>query len=213
MFGYAALSGLESYLPQADGHASPLWYPLAYSAKLVIVIGLLWRCRSTWRDLRPLPGPATALLGVLLGLLVAALWIGLDGLYPALPFLGQRAGFDPGAMAPATRWVFIAVRMLGLAVVVPIVEELFWRSFLIRWLIDPNFLHVPIGRVTPMAAAVTSVLFALVHPEWLPALLTGLLWAWLLWQSKSLFACALSHAVANLALGLYVIVTGDWKYW
>ena len=51
------------------------------------------------------------------------------------------------------------------------------------------------------------------HPEWLPALLTGLLWAWLLWQTKSVSACVVSHAVANLALGLHVITTGDWKYW
>ena len=64
-----------------------------------------------------------------------------------------------------------------------------------------------------MAAAVTSVMFALVHPEWLPALLTGALWAWLLWQTRSLAACVVSHATANLALGVYVIATGDWKYW
>ena len=99
------------------------------------------------------------------------------------------------------------MRMLGLVVLVPLIEELFWRSFLIRWLIDPDFQKVPIGRVTPMAAAVTSVAFALVHPEWLPALLTGALWAWLLWQTRSLTACVVSHATANLALGIYVIAT------
>ena len=60
---------------------------------------------------------------------------------------------------------------------------------------------------------VTSVAFALVHPEWLPAVLTGALWAWLLWQTRSLTACLVSHATANLALGIYVIATGDWKYW
>ena len=97
---------------------------------------------------------------------------------------------------------------------VPLIEELFWRSFLIRWLIDPDdFQRVPIGRMTPFAAGGTAVLFALAHPEWLPALITGLLWAWLLWQTKSLSACLISHAVANLALGIYVMATGDWKYW
>jgi uncharacterized protein len=72
---------------------------------------------------------------------------------------------------------------------------------------------VPIGKVTPLAAAVTSVAFGLAHPEWLPGLITGLAWAWLVWRTKSLSACVVSHAVANLALGLYVIATGDWKYW
>jgi CAAX prenyl protease-like protein len=94
-----------------------------------------------------------------------------------------------------------------------LVEELFWRSFLMRWLIDPDIFKVPVGRVTPVAAAVTSVVFALAHPEWLPALLTGLLWAWLLWQTKSLAACLISHATANLALGVFVIASGAWKFW
>jgi CAAX prenyl protease-like protein len=116
-------------------------------------------------------------------------------------------------MPPAGRIGFVAVRMLGLVVVVPLIEELFWRSFLMRWVIDPNFARVPIGRVTPLAAVVTSGLFALAHPEWLPALITGAAWAWLLWQTKSLSACFVSHAVANLGLGLYVLSTGAWKFW
>ena len=56
-----------------------------------------------------------------------------------------------------------------------------------RIVIDPEFERVPVGRVTPASAAVTSLFFALAHPEWLPALLTGLAWAWLLWKSKSLW--------------------------
>ena len=84
---------------------------------------------------------------------------------------------------------------------VPVVEELFWRSFLMRWLINPDFHLVPVGRVTVPAAVVTSIMFALVHPEWLPAVITGGLWAWLLWRTGSLAACAVSHVVANLRWG------------
>jgi CAAX prenyl protease-like protein len=102
-------------------------------------------------------------------------------------------------MSPAWRLGFYAARLTGLVLLVPLIEELFWRSFLIRWLIDPDFRRVTIGRVTLMSAGVTSVLFALAHPEWLPALLTGALWAWLLHQTKSLGACVISHVVANLA--------------
>jgi CAAX prenyl protease-like protein len=213
MFAYVALGGLESYLPSSDGHPSPFWYPLAYAARVVVVAVLAWRYRATWRDFRPWPTTATLILAVLIGLLVWGMWIGLDGLYPPLPFLGKRVGFDAGVLAPVPRWAFVVVRMLGLVVVVPLIEELFWRSFLIRWLIDPDFDKVHLGRITPLAAVVTSVLFALVHPEWLPALVTGALWAWLLWRTRSLAACLLSHATANLALGLYVIATRDWKYW
>jgi uncharacterized protein len=213
MIAYVALGALESYLPSNDGQPSPVWYPLAYTARVVVVALVAWRYRATWSDFRPWPSATATALAVLIGVIVWGLWIGLDGLYPALPFLGKRVAFDLGVMSPATRCAFVAARMLGLVVIVPLVEELFWRSFLIRWLIDQEFEKVPIGRITPAAAVVTSVCFALVHPEWLPALLTGALWVWLLATTRSLGACLVSHATANLVLGLYVIAAGDWKYW
>lgn len=213
MFAYVGLTALEGYLPQVVGKPSPTWYPLAYSAKLLIVALLAYHYRSTWSDFRPPPTIGKIILGILTGLLVWGAWVGLDGRYPAMPFLGSRTAFDPRELTPIARWAFIGVRLLGLVVLVPVIEELFWRSFLMRWSIDTEFLRVPIGKVTPTAAAVTSALFALAHPEWLPALLTGAIWAWLLWWTRSLSACAVSHATANLALGVYVIATHDWKFW
>lgn len=213
MAGFLAITTLEGYLPTVAGQPDPTWYPVLYAVKVVVVSALAWACRSTWRDLSPRPGLKSLALAVVVGLAIAALWVGLDGLYPALPFLGKRTSFDPGVLSPAAKWGFIIVRMLGLVLLVPLIEELFWRSFLMRWVIENEFERVPIGRVTPLAAAVTSVCFGLAHPEWLPGVLTGLAWAWLLHATKSLSACVVSHVVANLALGLYVIATGDWKYW
>jgi CAAX prenyl protease-like protein len=213
MCAYVALGALESYVAVHDGQPSPLWYPLAYAARAVIVAILAWRYRATWIDLRPAPGKGAVGLAVLVGIIVWALWIGLDGRYPPLPLGGKRAAFDVGILAPGPRWAFITVRLAGLVVLVPLIEELFWRSFLVRWLSDPDFHKVPIGKVTPLAAAATSVMFALVHPEWLPGLITGALWAWLLAHTRSVGACVISHATANLALGVYVVASGDWKYW
>jgi uncharacterized protein len=212
MVAFLLLTSVESYLPLLDGKPHPFWYPVAYAVKIIVVVAVAWACRATWRDLRPMPGPRTLALAALLGGVVTLLWVGLDGLYPVIP-LGKRSAFDPNVLPVAGKVSFLAVRLLGLVVVVPLIEELFWRSFLMRWIIDPNFAQVPIGKVTPAAAAVTSGLFALAHPEWLPALLTGLLWSWLLWHTKSLTACVVSHVVANLALGIYVLSTGDWKFW
>jgi CAAX prenyl protease-like protein len=186
---------------------------LAYTLKVLVVASLAFLYRRTWADFRPMPRPQSIALAVMTGLCVFVLWIKLEGWYPALPLLGKRTGFDPGTLSAAWKLPFLTVRFLGLVLLVPLIEELFWRSFLIRWLIDPNFLKVPIGQVTPSAAAITSAVFAFSHPEWLPALLTGLLWVWLLWQTRSLSACLISHAVANLALGIHVVATGDWKYW
>jgi uncharacterized protein len=214
MVGFLAMTAAEGYLPTRGGGIDPLWYPVVYAIKVAVVSVLAWMSRSAWRDLSPRPSLGALALATALGLGVAALWVGLDGLYPELPFLGgKRSSFDPNTMPRAGMIAFVAVRLLGLVVLVPLIEELFWRSFLMRWVIDQDFARVPIGRVTPLAAGVTSVAFGLAHPEWLPGLITGLAWAWLVWQTKSITACVISHAIANLALGLYVIATGDWKYW
>jgi uncharacterized protein len=216
MFVYLGLTALEGYLPQLLGKpdGAPAIYPIAYAVKLLVVALLAWHYRATWHDFRPRPKAGAIALGVMTGFIVCAGWVGLDGLYPKFAFLGgSRSAFDPFVLDPVWRWAFLAVRLLGLVVLVPVFEELFWRSFLLRWLIDNDFTRVPIGKVTPLAAGATSVLFALAHPEWLPALLTGALWAWLLWWTKSLSACLISHVTANLLLGIYVIVTHDWKFW
>ena len=151
-----------------------------------------------------LVGPASAsplrslVLAIVAGLIVFELWVGLEGWYPELPFLGKRTGLDPDTLTPAWKWPFIVVRFFGSgdpgapdrrAVLAVVPDPLADRS--------RTSAKVPIGRVTPLAAGVTSVVFAFAHPEWLPALLTGLLWAGLLWQTRSVSACVLSHAVAN----------------
>ena len=215
MATFLVLTSLEGYLPAAEGSPSA-WYPLAYAAKVAIVTVVVIACRSAWRDLRPRPSAGSMAMAVGLGLAVTALWVGLDGLYPTTGSLGKRTGFDPGAMAdPAGRFAFIAVRLYGLVLLVPLFEELFWRSFAIRYVIDPDdFTRVPIGRVTPMAAGATAIVFAMAHPvEWLPAVLTGLAWAWLVHRTKSITACAISHATANLALGVYVLTAHEWRFW
>lgn len=211
---FLALSTLESYLPTAaKGAPSPVWYPLAYAVKVAVVAGLFWPCRSILRDLSPWPSAAGTALSVGLGLAVTAIWVGLDGHYPTFKALGERQAFDPATMPPAARAAFLTVRMLGLVVLIPLVEELFYRSFVMRYVVDPDYRKVPIGRVTPLGLGVTTAVFGLSHPEWLPAVLTGLAWGWLVARTKSVSACVLSHATANLALGIYVLYTHDWKWW
>ena len=213
---FVGLTSCENLFPRtAVGAPTIAFYPWIYAIKLGLVVMTIWLSRSTWRDLRPWPTPAAAALAGAIGLAVALVWVGADGYYPTWGTVGARAAYDPMTLTPASRAAFLAVRFFGLVLVVPLFEELFWRSFAVRWLIDPDrFEAVPIGRVTLAAAAITAGLFALEHPaEWLPALGTGFAWAWLLRWSRSVSACFLSHAVANLALGIYVILTGDWKFW
>jgi CAAX prenyl protease-like protein len=214
MAGYLVLTSLEGTISAGPGGApSPVWYPLAYTVKVAVVAALMWACRATWRDLPPWPSVSSLATAVALGVLVIVAWVALDGHYPTLGAAGTRSAFNPNVLRPAARGAFVAVRLLGLVVLVPVFEELFWRSFLIRWLINDDFTRVPMGRVTLLSAIGSSGLFAMAHPEWLPALLTGLAWAWLLKHTQSLAACVVSHMTANLTLGLYVLATGEWKFW
>lgn len=221
MATYLIATSLEGYLPRSGsggGGIHPTYYPLAYAGKVALVAVLLLVGRSVWRpDLRVWPTRRGWRLAGVIGLVVTLGWVGLERLpYPRVPGMaGSRPAFDPGVLRPFARVAFLAVRFFGLVALVPLMEELFWRSFLMRLVIDPdsNFERVPAGQVTPVAGVVTAVLFAAAHPEWLPALLTGLAWAWLLARTGSLVACVASHAVANLGLGLYVLATGHWTLW
>jgi CAAX prenyl protease-like protein len=215
MVTFLLLTSAEDWLPKGAEGAHSSYYPLYYAFKIAVVAVVCWLGRSTWVDLAPRPGWKSLAMAVGLGVLVTVLWVGLDGLYPTFGGVGSRAAFNPKTLSPAAKVGFLAVRMLGLVLIVPFFEELFWRSFVVRWIIDPDdFRKVPIGRVTLAAGAITAVLFAVEHPaEWLPALLTGALWAWLLHQTRSVSACFVSHALANLGLGIYVLATGQWKFW
>src|SRR4051812_17139020 len=99
MAGFLAITTLEGYLPLVAGQPNPTWYPILYAVKVAVVTALVWACRSTWRDLVPLPGLKSLALAIVIGLTIAALWVGLDGYYPELPFLGKRTSFDPGVLS------------------------------------------------------------------------------------------------------------------
>ena len=150
-------------------------------------------------------------LSLLTGILIFILWINMDWGFATL---GEPQGFDPGRIPEgATRTVMIAVRLAGAVLVVPIMEELFWRSFLLRYIIEPDFMKVAIGRFTWFSFLATMVLFGLEHNHYLAGMMAGAFFNLLLYRTKSIAQCILSHAVANLALGIYVLKTGNWQFW
>jgi CAAX prenyl protease-like protein len=113
----------------------------------------------------------------------------------------------------AQRNVFLAFRVVGAVIVVPLMEELFWRAFLIRWLINENFKSVPVGAFTWLSFAVTAGLFGAEHSEWLAGLICGVLYNGLYYKRKDVFSCVVAHAVSNAALAVWVLSRGDWKFW
>jgi len=167
-----------------------------------------------WRRYYDFSRPRQPILALIVGVVVLVIWIAPQAF---LGFSGRYDGFDPfffGASGPAF-WLNISLRFLKLAVVVPIIEEIFWRGFLLRWVIDVDFTRVPFGTFSwPSFLAVTAG-FVLEHQmsDWPAAVFTGMLYNFIAYRTKSLTACILSHAATNLLLGVYVLHTGQWGFW
>jgi len=210
----------------AQSNANLIWL---YPVKIVAVAGTLWLFRNLYPELRP----GFAWLAVGIGLVAIAIWIAGDPFYPKVDELLFRsetglsqllhspppkmtAGpvFDPTLIQPVlSRWLFIAGRVAGAVLVVPVMEELFWRGFLIRWLDNEDFRMVPVGVFSWRAFAITVALFGAEHNQWLAGLICGALYNWLLRRTRSITACVIAHAVSNAALAAWVLARGDWKFW
>ena len=115
-------------------------------------------------------------------------------------FWRQYRELDEG---PAPGW------LAGATLVVPVMEEIFWRSFLLRWLQHPRFQSVDPTGVGLKALVISSVLFGTEHNLWFAGILAGLAYGWLYKRSGNLWVPVLAHAVTNASLGAYVLITGS----
>lgn len=203
---YMAFLGVQSRFPAE----SLVWlYPL----KALVVAAALVAFHRRYEELRPPFSP----LALLTGALAIALWIALDPFYPGLSRVmggAAQAPFDPSAITDATqRLAFLVFRVAGAVIVVPLMEELFWRGFLIRWLVKDDFRQVPVGTFTPLSFGATVVLFGVEHEQWLAGMLCGALYNGLLYRTKNLTDCVVAHATSNALLAAWVLARGDWKFW
>lgn len=187
--------------------AYPHW-PLARAIAAAALLALFWRHYSELRNAR-LPA-RVALASMAVGLAVFAAWIALDQDWarsgPA------REGFDPTA-GGAFDWLGTVGRFLVLAAVVPVMEELFWRSFLMRWIDARDFLAREARQATRLALALSSALFAMEHSLWLAGLIAGLAYGWLYIRTNNLWAPVVAHTVTNAILGIWIVATGSWHLW
>ena len=155
-----------------------------------------------------------------LGVAVFLLWIGPDALIPGYRahwlFQNPITGTIQVSMPPGLREdrFQLILRLARAALLVPILEELFWRGWLMRWLIETDFEKVPLGAYALGAFWITAILFASEHgPYWEVGLITGAIYNWWMIRTKSLPDLYVTHGVTNLCLSLYVIATGKWEYW
>ncbi|HSR07674.1 MAG TPA: CAAX prenyl protease-related protein, partial [Bryobacteraceae bacterium] len=159
-------------------------------------------------------------VSVLVGAAIFVLWIGPDLLFPQYRslflFNNSVVGTARSSLTEAARHdvPVLFLRTLRAVAIVPIVEELFWRGWLLRWVIHNDFEKVPLGAYTALSFWTVALLFASEHgPYWDVGLVAGIIFNWWMIRTKSLGDLILAHAVANACLSGYVIAAGKWEYW
>ena len=205
---FIGILAVKSYLPVPEVALYAIW-------TVAIGLTLLWVSRHVL-DFR-LRNPLGT---ILIGIAVFLIWIGPDLLAPGYRshwlFQNRVTGELSTSITEAGRVDLVTVlfRVVRAVALVPMVEELFWRAFLMRWLINPNFESVPLGKYAPTAFWITAFLFASEHgPYWDVGLAAGVIYNYWLIRTRSLGDVIWAHAITNGALSAYVILAHKWAYW
>jgi CAAX prenyl protease-like protein len=181
-----------------------------YPVKILLVAALLalfWRQYDELADFRL--SLTQALVAAAVGVLVLVLWINLDAPWM---IVGASPGFDPRE-GGRIDWPLAAIRLAGAALVVPVMEELFWRSFLMRWIVASDFKSVEPSQLGLKSFVISVVLFGIEHNLWLAGVVAGAAYSLLYMRHRRLWSPILAHAVTNGLLGIWVLRTGSWSFW
>jgi CAAX prenyl protease-like protein len=213
-----------------DSAANPLGiryehYPILYTVKIALTILAMGFVAPGYRQF----GFRLSPLALVVGAIGVVLWIWLCSLHlePKLlgPLglgsiidMGERPAYNPLeqlAACPVCAYSFLAVRFLGLALIVPIIEEFFLRGFLMRYISDDrHWPELSFGDISRGGLIAGTVVPMLMHPaELLAALVWFSLVTWLMLRTKNIWNCVAAHAVTNLLLGIYVVTFQQWQLW
>jgi len=201
------------------GEASRYWF---YLVKTLVGFGLIWAMRPLVSEMRwKLRWEA-----VVVGAAVFVVWVGLSSEWVTQPGVWVKLGLSKSAAeAPkwnphlqfgdgsALAWLFIVTRVAGSAIVVPPLEEVFYRSFLYRYIAKADFKSAPLGQFAWTPFLLTAAVFGFVHREWLAGILCGLAYQGLVIWKKRLGDAMVAHAITNFLLGLWVVWKGAWQFW
>jgi uncharacterized protein len=183
--------------------------------RVTVMAAVLWFIARPVIDLRVRHLWATLAIGAL----VFVVWIAPDVLFKGYRhfWLFENAVTGKASTSFSSTdlsWPVLTLRMIRAVVIVPIVEELFWRAWLMRWIIDADFQKIPLGKYTAQSFWIVAALFASEHgPYWDVGLAAGIVYNWWMVRARSLGDLILTHAVTNFILGAYVIAFGKWEYW
>jgi CAAX prenyl protease-like protein len=194
----------------------PLRPEVLHPIRFVVVLAVILLVSRKYLSLRP----AHPLGSIGIGIAVFLIWIGPDLLFGYRHhwlFENSLMGKAASSLSPALQhdFFFLTIRVLSSMALVPILEELFWRGWLMRWLINSqDFLKVPLGTYQAAAFWIVAILFASEHGVyWEVGLAAGIIYNWWIIRTKNLADCILAHAITNGILAVYVLSSGQWQYW
>jgi hypothetical protein len=176
--------------------------------------------------------PAAWIITSLVGIFGIFLWIAPyhffeDIMYYQIPILGNEniylsltfGGKSDPTYLPfeelAKNWQipFIAVRMFGAVLMVPLFEELAVRSLVTRFSVDEEYKKVPVGFYTKWSFIIAFGISTFAHPWWFVAVLWSITLFWIYYYYKNILLCVWAHLIANLILAIYVLETGHYYLW
>jgi CAAX prenyl protease-like protein len=202
------------------GAASAYWF---YFAKTIVGAWLIFEMRPLVFEMRW----AVSWEAILVGVGIFAVWVGISGEWTTQDSLWGKIGLAHPQTIPAKiwnpnlqfgansalAWVFILTRVLGSTFIVPPIEEVFYRSFLYRYIAAQNFLSVPLNKFLPLPFFATAIVFGFSHNEWLAGILCGAAFQWLVIRKNRLGDAMTAHAITNFLLGVWIVWRGAWNFW
>jgi uncharacterized protein len=205
---FLAFLGVKGIFPFGPGFEYPLRV-IVVSAAIIVF------------SRKVIPSHASApIQSTLCGLAIFIIWVIPDLIWPSYrshwlfqnSFTGTVASSLPDDIR--VNAIFLIFRIVGTVIIVPIIEELFWRGWLMRYLINHNFDAVKLGAYSAFSFWLPAILFASEHgPYWDVGLVAGVVFNLWLIRTRNLADCILAHAVANGCLAVYVVLQHQWQYW
>ena len=192
------------------------WKFWLYAAKVFVGAWLIWQMRPFVTEMRW----AFSWEAIVVGVVIFVAWVGLDPFYTKNNLIFQDTEgsiwnpfvrFGDGSVIA---WTLICVRIFGMTIIVPPLEEVFYRSFLYRYIIKYDFQKVAMGQFDGIAFVLVSLMFGAVHFQWLPGIICAMAYQWLVIRKGRLGDAMTAHAITNFLLGVYVVWKGGeaWKF-
>jgi uncharacterized protein len=208
---------------ESEGWIPYRYYPLVYLGK---ILATLLAMVFVWPGYQAHPWKLN-LISLVVGVVGVFLWVGISHLgmesrlwnllgWESIAESGGRSQYNPFrelADWPLLAVGFLAIRFLGLAAMVPIIEEFFLRGFVMRFVMADRWWEIPFGQVTAKAVLLGTLLPMLLHPgELFAAAVWFSMVTWLMVRTRNIWDCVTAHAVTNLLLGIYAVTFNQWQF-